>query len=51
MYDLLCDPEAFRTYVDRATASFSSIALFGQRAKSMDDFWARVSLFPAVIYG
>ena len=40
MHDLLVDPEGFRTHLDRATASFSSIALFGQRATSMDDFWA-----------
>lgn len=40
MHDLLIDPEVFRTHLNRATASFSSIALFGQRATSMDDFWA-----------
>ncbi|KAF3034295.1 hypothetical protein E8E12_001930 [Didymella heteroderae] len=40
MQDLLIDPEDFSRHVDRATASFSSIALFGQRAKSSDDFWA-----------
>jgi hypothetical protein len=43
MHDLLIDSENFRKHVDRATASFSSIALFGQRANSNDDFWATVS--------
>jgi hypothetical protein len=43
MHDLLVDPEGFSRHVDRATASFASIALFGQRARSGDDFWATVS--------
>jgi hypothetical protein len=43
MYDLIVDPQNFSKHVDRATASFSSIALFGQRATSQDDFWATVS--------
>ncbi|KAF2866696.1 cytochrome P450 [Massariosphaeria phaeospora] len=43
MHDLLVTPKDFSKHVDRATASFSSIALFGQRAKSMDDFWATVN--------
>lgn len=42
MHDLLGSPEDFSKHVDRATASFSSIALFGQRAKSSSDFWAKV---------
>jgi cytochrome P450 len=41
MHDLLVDPQAFTKHLDRSTASFSSIACFGQRAKSHDDFWAR----------
>jgi hypothetical protein len=44
MHDLLINPHAFTKHLDRATASFSSIALYGQRAKSHDDFWATVSL-------
>lgn len=40
MHDLLTDPENFSKHIDKATASFSSIALFGQRAKTHDDFWA-----------
>ncbi|KAF2657853.1 cytochrome P450 [Lophiostoma macrostomum CBS 122681] len=40
MHDLLVSPEDFSKHVQRSTASFSSIALFGQRAKSHDDFWA-----------
>ncbi|KAF2820123.1 cytochrome P450 [Ophiobolus disseminans] len=40
MHDLLINPRDFSKHVDRSTASFSSIALFGQRAKSNDDFWA-----------
>jgi hypothetical protein len=43
MYNLLDNPKDFSKHVDRATASFSSIALFGQRAKSVDDFWTSVS--------
>ena len=43
LHDLLDDPKDFSKHVDRATASFASIALFGQRAKSHDDFWATVS--------
>jgi hypothetical protein len=44
MHDLIDDPQNFSKHVNRATASFSSIALFGQRATSQDDFWATVSL-------
>jgi cytochrome P450 len=40
MHDLLINPEDFSKHVDKATASFSSIALFGQRARAHDDFWA-----------
>ncbi|KAJ4379403.1 hypothetical protein N0V86_005448 [Didymella sp. IMI 355093] len=40
MRDLLADPENFSKHIDRATASFSSIALYGQRATASDDFWA-----------
>lgn len=43
MHDLLVNPKDFNKHVDRATASFSSIALFGQRATCVDDFWATVS--------
>jgi hypothetical protein len=42
MHDLLVHPEDFSKHLDRSTASFSAIALFGQRAKSHDDFWATV---------
>jgi hypothetical protein len=45
MHDLLVSPENFSKHIDRATASASSIALFGQRARSYDDFWATVSPF------
>ncbi|KAJ8112762.1 hypothetical protein OPT61_g4948 [Boeremia exigua] len=41
MHDLLKNPDDFSKHVDRATASFSSIALFGQRAKSFSGFWAK----------
>ncbi|OAL43479.1 cytochrome P450 [Pyrenochaeta sp. DS3sAY3a] len=41
MYDLLTNPKDFSNHFDRSTASFASIALLGQRAKSHDDFWAR----------
>jgi hypothetical protein len=51
MHDLLVDPGNFSKYVDRATASSSSIALFGQRANSNDDFWATVSSLPRVSVG
>jgi cytochrome P450 len=40
MHDLLVDPQAFTKHLDRSTASFSTIACFGQRAKTYDDFWA-----------
>jgi len=50
MHDLLVNPQDFSKHVDRATASFSSIALFGQRAKSIDDFWATVSRLSGVIH-
>ena len=43
MHDLLINSGEFSKHVDRATASFSSIALFGQRSKTTDDFWATVS--------
>jgi len=43
MHDLLISPEDFSKHIDRATASFSAIILYGQRAKSPDDFWATVS--------
>jgi hypothetical protein len=46
MHDLLVNPQDFTKHLDRATASFSSIALYGQRAKSHDDFWATVSRLP-----
>lgn len=46
MHDLLTDPVNFSEHVDRATASSASIALFGQRAQSHDDFWATVSQPP-----
>lgn len=48
MHDLLVDSKDFSKHVDRATASFSSIALFGQRAKSIDDFWTTVSEVPGL---
>lgn len=51
MHDLLVQPKDFSKHVDRATASFSSIALFGQRAKSNDDFWTTVSRFRWVSIG
>ena len=51
MHDLLVDPGDFSKYVDRATASSSSIALFGQRAKSNEDFWSTVSSLPGVSVG
>jgi hypothetical protein len=38
MHDLLVHPEDFSKHIDRATASLSSIAMFGHRAKSHDDF-------------
>lgn len=50
MHDLLINPEDFSKHVDRATASFSSIVLFGQRAKSHNDFWATVSQYLANIH-
>lgn len=40
MHDLLIDPGNFYKHVDRAIASASSIALFGQCAKSSEDLWA-----------
>ncbi|KAF3053388.1 hypothetical protein E8E11_011831 [Didymella keratinophila] len=40
MHDLLVNPEDFSKHVDKTTASFSSIALFGQRARAHDDIWA-----------
>ena len=43
LHDLLNNPQDYRKHIDRATASFSSIALFGQRASSINDFWATVS--------
>ncbi|KAJ8110101.1 hypothetical protein OPT61_g6963 [Boeremia exigua] len=43
MHDLLVNPRDFSKHVDRATASFASIALFGQRATTHDDFWATVN--------
>jgi hypothetical protein len=50
MHDLIINPEDFSKHIDRATASFSSIALFGQRAKSNDDFWATVGGLARVIH-
>jgi hypothetical protein len=44
IHDLLQDPNDFTRHVHRATASLSSVALYGQRAKLHDDFWATVSL-------
>ena len=43
MHDLLVEPENFSKHIDRTTASSASIALFGQRAGTHDDFWATVS--------
>ncbi|KAF2637168.1 cytochrome P450 [Massarina eburnea CBS 473.64] len=40
IHDLLVSPEEFSKHIGRSTASFAAIALFGQRAKSHDDFWA-----------
>ena len=40
MHYLLTDPGNYFAHVDRAAGSVSSIALFGQRAKSSDDIWA-----------
>lgn len=49
MHDLLVSPQDYREHVDRATASISSIALFGRRAQSIDDFWAKVGTFQALL--
>lgn len=43
MHDLLVTPEEYRKHIERATASFGSITLFGQRATTHDDFWTTVS--------
>ncbi|KAF1994944.1 cytochrome P450 [Amniculicola lignicola CBS 123094] len=40
VHDLLISPEDFSKHVNRSNASFSAIALYGQRATSHDDFWA-----------
>ncbi|KAL9622814.1 MAG: hypothetical protein Q9160_002933 [Pyrenula sp. 1 TL-2023] len=34
------DPEDFSKHINRSNASFSAIALYGQRATAHDDFWA-----------
>lgn len=41
LHDLLVSPEDFIKHIERSTASFTAIVLYGQRAKSNDDFWAR----------
>jgi hypothetical protein len=43
IHDLLVSPEDFSKHINRSTASFSAIALYGQRATTHDDFWATVS--------
>lgn len=43
MHDLLISPEDFSKHINRSNASFSAIALYGQRATTHDDFWATVS--------
>lgn len=43
MHDLLVTPEEYRKHIERATASFGSITLYGQRAITHDDFWTTVS--------
>lgn len=45
MHDLLEDPENFSDHIRRSTASAASIVIFGQRAKTRTDFWARVGVF------
>ncbi|CAI6338583.1 unnamed protein product [Periconia digitata] len=40
LYDLLVSPENFVKHINRSTASFSAITLYGQRATHHDGFWA-----------
>lgn len=42
LHDLLVTPQDYSKHIDRSTASFSAIALYGQRAKTIDDSWATV---------
>lgn len=35
VHNLLVSPEDFSKHIDRSTASFAAIALFGQRAKTI----------------
>jgi hypothetical protein len=51
MHDLLISPEDYRKHIERATASFGSITLFGQRATTHDDFWTTVSESTKVLKG
>lgn len=39
MHDLLTSPQNFSKHIERSNGSFSAIALYGQRAKTPDDFW------------
>ncbi|CAI6297238.1 unnamed protein product [Periconia digitata] len=39
MHDLLEDPDRFAAHIGRSLASAASIVVYGQRAKTLDDFW------------
>ncbi|PVH93888.1 cytochrome P450 [Periconia macrospinosa] len=43
VHDLLISPEDFSKHINRSSASFSAIALYGQRAITHDDFWATLN--------
>jgi cytochrome P450 len=40
VHDLLVSPDEFSKHINRSNASFSAIALYGQRATTHADFWA-----------
>lgn len=44
MNNLLDSPDAFFDHIRRFTASVASTLVYGQRASTIDSFWAHVSV-------